>query len=270
MKIAVRISDVWDQTVDVLRGRAEILAGLATLTLILPGVLGAVIAGVAPPLTSLVRLATLILLIFGMLAVTAVASDPAVDRPQALRIAARRLLPALGALLVLVLAAALLFVPAGMLLALSGATMTAAGAIDVSQAARGYTAGAGLAVLLAAVLGLWFSARIVPLFGVVVNERRGFGALRRSMVLTRGATLRLIGVLILYFVVTSVTMLAATSVVGVVARLALGGDAVASVKFVVAVVTTLISAGATVLQSVFYARFYVTAVTHDQPTASLT
>jgi hypothetical protein len=271
----VRIGDVWDQTVDVLRGRAGILAGIAALTLVVPGVVAAALGTIVPlggataVLVPLVRLAVIVLLIFAMLSVTAVASDPAVDRAQGFRIAAQRLPAALGLLVALVVVAALLFIPAGALLALSGATMNAVGAVDVSGATPGYSAAAAIAVLLAVVFALWFSARIVPLFGVVVNERRGIGALRRSLALTRGATLRLIGVLILYFIVTTVTMFAATMVVGVVARLALGADAVGGVRFVVAVVSTLISAAATVLQSVFYARFYVSAHAQEQRMAPL-
>jgi len=76
-------------------------------------------------------------------------------------------------------------------------------------------------------------------------------------------------VLILYFILTTVAMLAATMVSGVVARLALGGDATAGVAFVVAVVRTLISAGATTVQSVFYARFYVAAIEREQRMAPL-
>jgi hypothetical protein len=273
--VRVRIGDVWDQTVDVLRGRAGILAGIAFAALVGPGVIAAALgtiiplAGGAMALVPLVRLAVIVLMILAMLAVTAVASDPAVDRAQAFRIAGQRLLPALGLLVLLVVVAALLFVPAGVLLALSGARMNAAGTIDMSGAASGYSIAAAASVLLAVVLALWFSARIVPLFGIVVNERHGIGALRRSLALTRGATLRLIGVLILYFIVTSVAMFAGTMVVGVIARLALGAEALGSVRFVVAVVSTLISAAATVLQSVFYARFYVTAQAQEQRMAPL-
>lgn len=271
----VRIGDVWDRTVDVLRGRTAILIGIALLTLVLPGIVAGALGTVVPlqdpfiVAVPLVRLAMLVLLVLGVLAMTAVASDPAVDRAQGLRIAAQRLLAALGVLIALVLAALALFIPAGVLFRLSGATLSGAGTLDMSHAASGYAAGAGLLVLLAALLGLWLSARIVPLFGIVVNERRGFGALRRSLALTKGSTLKLIGVLILYFILTTVAMLAATMVSGVVARLALGGDATAGVAFVVAVVRTLISAGATTVQSVFYARFYVAAIEREQRMAPL-
>lgn len=271
----IRVGDVWDRTVDVLRGRAGILASIALMTLVLPGVVAGALGSLVPlpapaSLTvPLIRLGVLALMILGVLAITAVASDPAVDRAQALRTAGQRLLPALGVLLVLVIAAVVLFIPAGALLALSGATMTPAGTIDMSRVAPGFTAGLGLSVLLAAALGLWLSARLVPLFGIVANERRGIGALRRSLTLTRSATLKLVGVLILYFIITTVAMLAATSVVGVIARLILGGDAPGSVRFVVSLASTLISAGATVLQSVFYARFYVAALEREQRMAPL-
>ncbi|MFK3888694.1 hypothetical protein [Sphingomonas sp. NPDC079357] len=271
----VRIGDVWDRTVDVLRGRTAILMSIALMTLVLPGVVAGALGTVVPlsgafvVAAPLIRLGALVLLVLGVLAMTAVASDPAVDRPQALRLAGQRLLPALGVLVALVIAAILLFVPAGVLFKLSGAVLNGAGSVDMSHAVSGYAAGAALLVFLAAILGLWLSARIVPLFGIIVNERRGFGALRRSLALTRGSTMKLIGVLILYFIITTVAMLAATSVVGVIARLLLGGDAPGGVVFVVAVVRALISAGATMVQSVFYARFYVAAVEREQRTVPL-
>jgi len=271
----VRIGDVWDRTVDVLRGRAGILTGIALVTLVLPGIATGALGTIVPlsdPFVAavpLIRFAALVVLVLGVLAMTAVASDPAVDRAQGLRIAGQRLLPALGLLIALVISAIILFIPAGALLALSGATLTTGRTLDMSHAAPGYAVGAGLSVLLAAMLGLWFSARIVPLFGIIVNERRGLEALFYSLTLTKGSTMKLIGVLILYFIVTTVVMLAATSVVGVVARLALGGDAPGGVAFVVAVVRSLISAGATMVQSVFYARFYVAAVEREQRMAPL-
>ena len=97
-------------------------------------------------------------------------------------------------------------------------------------------------LIVVSVAGLWISATLVPLFAVVVNERRGIGALRRCYVLTRGAALRLIGVLILYGIVVVVVMAAATSVIGVVARLILGGEAAATVALIVALVSTLVTA----------------------------
>ncbi len=271
----VRIGDVWDRTLDVLRGRAGILAGIALLTFVLPGIVNGAFRSVVTPGSGLAMLGpvivigTILLLIYGFLAVTAVASDPAVDRASAFAIAGQRLLPALGVLAIVLLISLALFVPAIALMVAAGVRMNAAGGVEVPAGATGTLAGSGLAMLVALVAGLWLSARLVPLFGVIVNERRGLGALRRTLQLTRGSTLKLIGVMILYAIVVVVLMMAATSVVGVVARLLLGAEANAAVAMVLATVSALISAATSVLQSVFYARFWVAAHDREQRMAPL-
>lgn len=272
----MKISTVWDRTVDVLQGRTGILASIAALTMVAPPLVGAALrafvssdAVTVAGVRSLVGFATSLLLLYGILAVTAVASDPRTDRRAAFGVAARRLGVALGILLLLIVVAALLFVPVGVALTLSGVTMGAAGKVDVGVATPGGLALAGALGLLGLVAGLWLSARLVPVFAIVVNERRGLGALRRSLALTRGATMKLIGVLILYAILIIVVMWAATSVVGVVARLALGGEAGGTIFFIVSVISALISAAASVVQSVFYAQFYVAARERDERTARL-
>lgn len=268
----VRIGTVWDRTVDVLQGRTGILAGIALLTMVLPGVAGGVLratGGAPTALGPVVAIATVLLLLYGILAITAVASDPAVDGAAAYRIAGRRLLAALGVLVVLIVAATLFFLPAVVALAVGGARMNAAGKLDVQAVAAGPLALSGLLALATVVAGLWLSARLVPLFGIVVNETRGLGALRRSLALTRGSTMKLIGVLILYAIVVIVLMMASTSVVGIVARLVLGGEADATVALVVAIVSALVSALTSVVQSVFYAQFYVAARAQEQRMAPL-
>lgn len=269
----ISMGSVWDRTVDVLRGRAAILAGIAFATLFLPGLLaGAVgmLLGVGPGTAlarGLLNVATIALFVYGMLALTAVASDPAVDQAAAYRIAARRLGAALGLLLVLLVALPLLVMPAAVALAAAGATVTATGMVDVQRAAPGPLAVAALVALVAAAVGLWLSARLVPLFAVVVNERHGWRALRRSFALSRGHALRLIGVLILGGVLLLVATMAVYSVVGVALRLALGSEARAAVAFGVAAAGGLISAAGSVVQAVFYTSFYAAAVAREEETA---
>lgn len=270
----VRIGDIWDRTVDVLRGRAGILATIAALTIVLPAVVGTAVrllVATRDPwlvLVPAVSLASVVLMILGVLAMTAVASDPAVDRAGAFRIAVQRLLPALGIVVALMVIAGVLLTPAVVLMALAGVSVNKAGGVVVPAVGTGLTAAAALAFLATVALGLWVSARIVPLFGIVVNERCGLGALRRSFALSRGATLRLIGVLLLYVVVAFVVALAATSVVGVVAGLTLGRESVVA-ALIIATVSAIVSALTTVVQSVFYARFYVAAVEREQRMAPL-
>ncbi|MBW6528826.1 hypothetical protein KZ813_18460 [Sphingomonas sp. RHCKR7] len=258
----IRMATVWERTVDVLRGRAAILAGIAFVTLFLPSVLGAAVtiavgdAAAAPAARSLVGLVSAALMLFGMLAITAVASDPRVDRAAAYRRAAERLPAAIGVALVLVIALSLTFLPGTLALIAAGATVTAAGVV-MQGAAPGPLALAGGLLLVAAALLLWLGARLAPLFAVVVNERLGLGAIRRAFALTRGAAARLIGVLILYAILVMVLSVAVRSVIGVVLRLLLDSDG--AVFLGTSVALAVVSAGATVVQNAFYAQYYAAA-----------
>ncbi|KQT31696.1 hypothetical protein ASG29_07130 [Sphingomonas sp. Leaf412] len=266
----VKISDVWDRTVAVLHGRAGILAWIAVLFILVPGVAGNAVtafAGTAPGprfLGGLVGLAVTVLLLIGLLAITAVASDPAIDRATGVKIGLRRLGPVLACIVVMMLAVVLVILPLSYIVFSSGATYNAAtGRIQIENASAGGVALAGLLSIFLMLAGLWLSARLAPLFAVVVNERLGVRAIVRSFALTRGATLRLIGVMILYLVVLGVLFIAVTSVLGVVAGLLLDGDATATKAFVVAVVGTVLTTVTSTVQMAFYAQYYVAARADD-------
>ena len=262
-KIGVRIGTVWERTTEVIAGRIGILATVAFLFLFLPGVVqggAALAAPAAGGLQSAVQLAASLLAIVGVLALTAVASDPATTQGDAIGIGARRLAPAMGLLLVVIVAIVLLSIPGAFLMASSGFDFRRAqaglaqGAIDA-----GRFGGAAIYFLVLSAALLWLSARLVPLFAIIVNERRGIGAFARSMALTHGATLRLIGVLILYAIVFLVVFAAATSVIGLAFRLLLGAEGTATAGFLAALAGSVVSAGFSVVQSVFSAQYYLAA-----------
>lgn len=260
---------VWERTVDVLRGRAAILFGIALVTLFLPAVVSAAAAGFlgdVPAARLLTNIVSAVLMLFGMLAITAVASDPRVDRGTAYRLAANRLPAAIGVALVLLVALSLTFVPGTLALIAAGATVTATGMVEMQRAAAGPLALSAGLIIAAAALLLWLGARLAPLFAVVVNERRGLGAIRRAFALTRGAAARLIGVLILYAVLVMVLSVAVRSVVGVVLQLLLDSDG--AVLFGTSVALALVSAGATVVQNAFYAQFYAAACERERDAAA--
>ncbi|MEH3037931.1 MAG: hypothetical protein PGN23_15815 [Sphingomonas adhaesiva] len=256
---AVRIGAVWDSTVEVLRGRAGILASLALLYLVVPAVAPSALAlaGGGAWGGALVSLAQLVLVIVALLAIAAVASDPAVGHARAQAIGWRRL----GAGVIASLSIGLLFV--GLLIPVLAVAYAfgvraneATAAMDVGAMT---TAGLGVSSLVAlgiAVLAIWLSARLLPVIPVVANEPLSFRSLHRSFALTGGAGWRLVGVSLLYLVVASIVTAAVTSVVGVLARLTLGEGGAA---LVIALVSGLVSAGLAVVQGVFAARFYVAA-----------
>lgn len=256
---------MWDRTVDVLQHRAGTLAGLGALYVFVPGVISAALTsysgenGGLAATAMLFSLAVAVLLVLGMLAITAAAIDPAIGHAQAATIARQRLGFTLVVLLVVVVVATIVFTPGVFAMVASGVTVDAAGRPNADGAAPGLLLVSAALMLAAMLLGLWVTAKLAPLLPVIVAERRGWGAFARSFALTRGAALRLVGVILLYSIVLGVVLLAATSVVGVVARLLLGEDAAATVGFVVAIASAAVTAVATVVQSVFYAQYYVAA-----------
>ncbi|WBH17183.1 hypothetical protein [Sphingomonas radiodurans] len=262
----ISIGKVWDRTTEVIAGRFAILAAIALLLLFVPPVVQAAIdatAGTSPAMkfvSTVVGLFVFAMAILGALALTAVATDPAVDQQAALAIGGARIGPMLGIIIVMGLVFFAAVMPGILLIGTSG--------FDVSRAQAGLSQDAlnvgrfGLATvyfLVLTVVGLWLAARLVPLMGVVVNERLRLGAIRRSFALSRGSTLKLIGVLILYSIVFLVVLIAAVSIVGLIARLIFGSDAAGAVAFVVALATAAVTAVFSVLQSVYSAQFYVAA-----------
>lgn len=261
----IRIGTVWDRTCAVIAGRAGLLAWLAGLFLFLPSLLQTILRFVAASggagggfkgLVALVGLAVAALAIWGVLAMTAMASDPAVDRHEAIALARRRLPAAIGLLLVAMLMT-LIVVAVPMAWLLAGNVDMAKlqqGAQPVIDPARAGSALIGFLIL--GLLALWISARLIPLFAVIANERRGFGAFARAFALTRGSTLKLLGVTILYAVLAVVLLTAVTWVLGSVGQILLGRN---GAFLLVALATSVLTAGFSVIQTVFSAQFYVAA-----------
>lgn len=262
----VRIGDVWDSTTDVLAGRSGLLVPIAALAFALPPILqagvrlyGGASAGVAL-LASLIGLAGLVAILWGSLAVAAVASDPATTRADAGRLARVRLGKGLAVVLVLIAAVILLTLPIVIALASTGFDFRAAAAQQAAGQMPAIAPGARLFIslygLFLLALGLWAGARLFLLYVVVLNENRGIGALGRSIQLTRGMTAKLVGVVVVLTIAYLVASAAAQSVVGLVARLALGPQNVATALFLAAVAGALLTAAFTTIVQVFAARLY--------------
>lgn len=254
---------VWDSTVAVLSGRGALIARIALLTVFLPSVLQAALPlaigeGRAARLTGgVVALVLIAVTLLGTLAITALASDPSVDE-RAAYARARDTLPAtIGAVLLIGVAMALLLIPSVILLIAAGFDANAMEAGTPQPAlAAGPMLGATLYSLVCALVVLWAVARLLPLYAVLVGERRGLRSIRRTFALTRGLALRIVAVLILYAVVLTVAWLAATSVVGLVFRLLLGSDQALLVGFLSGLAGAVVTTAFGLLQPVFAARLY--------------
>lgn len=273
----VKIGTVWDRTTQVLGGRSAMIAAVAIPTLFVPSVVQGAIAaymaeGAARSLVGgLVSLAITAITIWGSLAIMAMATHPSTDRASAQRQASDRFAPVLGVTLLLALVLAALIVPPVIALAATGFDFQAASAAasaDTPAAMPAPAASAslfiGLYVIAAMVLGLWAAARLMLLNAVLLNERIGLGAFRRSIALTRGMTWKLLGVMVLFIIVAGIAILAAESVVGLVVRLILGADHIATSLFVGSIAGAVASTALLSVAYVFTAQLYVaTREKHD-------
>lgn len=262
----ISMGQVWDRTTAVIAGRLGILTTIALLLLVLPPVVQVVIDLLTGGQAGLkwvggvVSIAVVVAATIATLAITAVATDPSVDRRAALIAGVARIGPMIGILVIVGIVALLAMLP--------GAALIAAAGYDMQRAALGlsqdnlnpgmFALSLGYFLLLG-IAALWLGARLVPLMAVVVNERRGLGAIKRSFDLSKGSALKLIGVLILYSILFGVVMLASGAVVGLVVRLIVGADGVAAVSIAVALVSAVVTAAFSVVQAVFSGQFYLAA-----------
>lgn len=262
----ISIGEIWDRTMRVIAGRLGVLLTLAFLLMIVPPVVQATLETVESTSFGLrsaqlaVSLIVFLAASMAMIAMTAVASDPAVDREAALAAGRARLGPFIGVSLVVGLAFGLAVLPGAVLLGMARFDLAQARLAGSQEGVNLVLLGFGLLYFLVLLpVMLWAAARLVPLAAVIVNERRGVGAIRRSFALSRGMSMKLMGVLILYVVVFLVVLTAATSVIGIVARLLSGSDGATVVALAVALATALVTAAFSVLQAVFAAQFYLAA-----------
>lgn len=263
------MSTVWDRAAEFLSDNLAAVTPLALLTLFVPlSLLGNLMPLVGSTGTAgdtalgIILLVLSLVTVWGGLAITALVLDPPAGRGAAIALANRRFLPVLGVGFVVLAIVAVLMLPFGVALGLSGLDMTAMAAGRPVEGSP--NAGALLFIVLYvpvfALALLWLAARLALVNPVMVMERRGLGVFARSFVLTTRIQWKVVGVLLLYVVVSQVAALAAQSVFGVVLALMLGGQGtmtVASVltSIVVAAVSTLFS----LLAIVFVARLYLAA-----------
>ncbi len=270
----VKIGTVWDRTTEVLSGRSGQIAAVALPTLVLPPVVNNALVLLVPPqpavqlVAGIVAVASALLAILGSLAILALATQPSTDRTDAYRQARARLLPALGVSLVVGLIALVLMAPVFIALIAShfdfaAASAAASAPARMPQLPRATAMFVVLYSLALGVLAIWASARLMLLTAVVLNERLGLGAIRRSIALTRGLTWKLIGVLLLFAIVFAIATFAAQAVVGLVFRLILGGDQIPTAMFLAGIAGALASAALMALAYVFTAQLYV--ATREKP-----
>ena len=259
----VTMSNVWDRTTEVLRGRTGVLASIAALALYLPGLVrSAVTLTMQPGSTAfalvggLVSIVVAVISIWGQLALLAVATDPATTRGDAFARATARLPAALVVTIVAILVLVLFLVPIGVAIGLSGADLSAMSTVGTMPSLGGGTAAfIGIYGLAITVIGIAVAARLFLTNAVVLNERRAPGAFAQSWRLTRGLTWRIIGVFLLYIIVVLVAVSAAQFITGAVFGLLL--DSVRTTAFLAAAVASVVTTIFSVIAAVFTAQLYV-------------
>ena len=263
--MTVNMGNVWDRATEFLSDNLSVIVPVALVGIVLPDAVSTIIAPLGPQsstataVVGVIGLALSLVALWGQLAIVALAIDPPAGRQAAVRRASARFLPMIGVSLVLLLGFTLLILPIPIILALSGYDVQAAmnGAqVEVPTAAGGFVA--LYALVLLPVL-FFIAARMALLTPVIVAERLGLGAVRRSFDLTRGIVWKVIGVMILYGIVFGVALLAARTVFGSILELLVGGEGVVSAATVLtAIVVSVVQAVFVVLAAAFVAKLYLT------------
>lgn len=260
-----KMSTVWDRTAEFLSDNLGAILPVALLAFFVPasieGSFQAAKTGGSPGLVLslyLVQLAFGILSLWGSLTISAMALDATSVRGAGV-IGRDRLLPALAVSVLLFAVMFLLLLPIPLALQLNG--------YDLMEIARGTNVGLGPQIaggialygLVLVALLLWIGARLFVTNPVIVREKRMFSALRQSWKLTRGMTWRIIGVILLFALVSWVSILAANMVFGSIFALVTGGPAegITLAGVLTSIVVAAVQTGFTVLVPAFTAKLYL-------------
>lgn len=262
----VKMGDVWDRTAEFLGDHLGRILPIALLAIVLPnavtGALQPLQATSGLGLRSLIAILSIgfaVLQLWAQLAITGLVIDPA-SRGRASQGATARVLPAVCLYLLVVAILLVLALPIGVMMVVGGVDVAALLMGKPNPVAISPAIGGGIAIysIVLAIAVLFIGARLIPLLPVVAFEKRGFGAIGRSFALTRGLTWKLVGVIILYAVVTIVATLAAQTVFGSLLALIAGGPGpVTLASAVTALIVATVAAGFTVLATVFVAKLYL-------------
>lgn len=264
MRVMVKMAGVWDRTAEFLGDNLAAVLPIALLTFFVPasiqGNFAAAMIGAGDSLKILLTVLQIvfaILSVWGSLAITAMALDIAGER-SATSIATRRLLPALLVSIVMILVASALVLPVPGVLAFNG--------YDMAAMARNEEVNMSMTVAMFIVLYLvalvfvivWLIARFVVATPVLVRESRVLSALGESWRLTRGVALRIVGVIILFAIVSWVATLAAMTVFGSIFALVAGrGDGVTLSSVMTSIVVAAVQSAFMVIPPVFTAKLYL-------------
>lgn len=260
----VKMSIVWDRTAEFLSDNIAAVLPIALLAFFVPasieGNFAAAMTGAGEWLKIVLYVLQLVFALvslWGSLVITAMALDIATERSAA-NIATRRLIPALVVSIVMIVVASALVLPMPGILAFNGYDMAAMARgenVNMSMGVAGFIV---LYLLALTLLLLWVIARLIVATPVVVRESRVLSALGESWRLTRGSALRIVGVIILFAIVSWVAALAAKTVFGSIFALVAGnGDGVTLSSVMTSIVVAAVQSAFMVIPPVFTAKLYL-------------
>jgi hypothetical protein len=225
----VNMSGVWDRAAEFLGDNLATILPIALLAFFVPASIEgslpdpATVEGTALPLLlSLLSIGFSILSLWGSLAIVAMAGRP--DAGYAGAVARRRLLPALAVWVALFAVVMLLTLPLPFALWLNGYDLDAIARMQNVEISAAMAWPLILYGFVLAALLLWAAARLLLVSPLIVHERRFFDAIPRSLALTRGLTWRIIGVILLFAIVSIVAVFATRVVFDPIFRLVTGND----------------------------------------------
>ncbi|MDV3455485.1 hypothetical protein RZN05_00700 [Sphingomonas sp. HF-S4] len=261
----VKMGTVWDRTAEFLGDNIAAVVPIALLAFFVPasieGNFEAAMTGAGTGFKALLytlQFVFALISLWGSLAITAMALDIASERSAA-NIATRRFLPALVVSVVMFAAACVLLLPIPALLLANGYDMNAMArgeSVEMSMQVAGTIV---VYALVALALLLWLVARLIVATPVVVRENRMLSALGESWSLTRGAALRIVGVILLFAIVSWVAGLAAKTVFGSIFALVAGndGEGVTLATVMTSIVVAAVQSAFMVIPPAFTAKLYL-------------
>ncbi len=261
----VDIGAVWDRTVEFVSDNLSAVVPIALMGIFVPlsisNSLAPLANGAVPGERSVIYSAMILLSlwsIWGNLGITALALDPHGGRQAAIQMAGRRLVPAILVSLTLLVGVILATAPMFIALYITGFDFAAAASGHATPPEDGARAFIGLYALALFVIGFWIGARLIVLLPTIVMEQRGMGVFARAFRLTRGNALKIIGVLLLYFIVMFVAQVATKFVFGAIFGLLFGGDgAVSLATILTSIMVGVVATTFTILATAFVTRLYM-------------
>lgn len=251
------ISTAWDETKARLESDGRLLATVALALVALPSAVSTLanpnsgMAASGGSLTSsLVALAMSLVALVGQLAIIRLAIGPSISVGGAIGHAARRAIPYIGSIILLLIALFILAMPIGVVLALMGMTFEPGGPLPAS---------AWIPILLFIALMIYIAVRMLMTSSVASAEAAGpIVILRRSWALTSGHVGKLLGFLLIFLIAVIVALGAVSIIVGLLSRSLFGDlEPFTAGALLVGLVQGILSAAATTIFAVMLARIYV-------------